>query len=314
MTTEPLQSAATPMLSYAERQGTAQKDYDYVRRSLEYVSRHWQSQPDLMAVAMHVGLSETHLTALFRRWAGLTPKAFLQAVTLDHARRLLQSSASVLETTLETGLSGPGRLHDLFVTHEALSPGEWKKGGAGLIFSYGFHPSPFGEALIVTSPRGLIAMGWVDERTTTPDPIFDNKHGIGRAGALQDMTRRWPAAQFKEDFSITQPYARRVFEPQQWLSGRPLRLVLIGSDFDIRVWTSLLQVPFGCATTYSDLARAIGNPKAARAVGTAVGRNPLSFVVPCHRVLGKTGTLTGYHWGIIRKQAILGWEAGQLGQ
>jgi len=146
-----LPNAAPPVLSGLERLGIAQRDYDKVRRSLEFISRRWQNQPDLGAVAAHVGLSETHLTALFRRWAGLTPKAFLQAVTLNHARRLLQSSASVLETALETGLSGPGRLHDLFVTHEALSPGEWKQGGAGLTFFYGFHPSPFGEALIVTS-------------------------------------------------------------------------------------------------------------------------------------------------------------------
>jgi len=160
----------------------------------------------------------------------------------------------------------------------------------------------------------LIAMGWVDERTDESGAAFDGKHGAGRNGALQDMTRRWPAAQFREDFAATQPYAARIFEPQQWQAGRPLRLVLIGSDFEIKVWQALLNVPFGGATTYSDLAQAIGKPKAARAVGAAVGRNPLSFVVPCHRVLGKSGALTGYHWGILRKQAILGWEAGQIGQ
>eukprot|EP01037_Dinobryon_pediforme_P002554 gene2554-2593_t len=288
-----------------------QSDYDKVRRSLEFISQNWQVQPDLALIAEHVGLSETHLTALFRRWAGLTPKAFLQAVTLDHARRMLKS-ASVLDTALEAGLSGPGRLHDLFVTHEALSPGEWKKNGAGLTFSYGFHPSPFGEALIVASPRGMIAMGWVDETSTAAGAAFDGKHGHGRAGALQDMVRRWPAAHFQENAELTRPYALRAFEPELWQAGRPLRLVLIGSDFEIRVWQALLSVPFGGATTYSDLAQAIGNPKAARAVGAAVGRNPLSFVVPCHRVLGKSGALTGYHWGVIRKQAILGWEAGHL--
>ena len=289
-----------------------QSDYDKVRRSLEFIAQNWQVQPDLALIAEHVGLSETHLTALFRRWAGLTPKAFLQAVTLDHARRLLKSSASVLDTALEAGLSGPGRLHDLFVTHEALSPGEWKKDGAGLTLSYGFHPSPFGEALIVASPRGMIAMGWVDETSSAAGAAFDGKHGQGRAGALQDMVRRWPSAHFQEDEALTRPYALRAFEPSLWQPGRPLRLVLIGSDFEIRVWQALLSVPFGGATTYSDLARAIGSPKAARAVGAAVGRNPLSFVVPCHRVLGKSGALTGYHWGVIRKQAILGWEAGHL--
>jgi len=292
----------------------AQRDYDKVRRALEFISLNWQAQPSLGALADHVNLSEAHLIALFRRWAGLTPKAFLQAVTIDHAREILRGAASVLDAALETGLSGPGRLHDLFVTHEALSPGEWKAKGAGLVFSYGFHPSPFGEALVVASPRGLIAMGWVDEKAAAWSAQNSGKHGAGRSGALADMQRRWPLVQFIEDSALTAPYAARVFQPEAWQAEQPLRVVLIGSDFEIRVWEALLKVPFGGATTYSDLAGAIGNPKAARAVGAAVGRNPLSFVVPCHRVLGRSGALTGYHWGVIRKQAILGWEAGQVAQ
>ncbi|NBU15096.1 MAG: methylated-DNA--[protein]-cysteine S-methyltransferase, partial [Alphaproteobacteria bacterium] len=239
-----------------------------------------------------------HLHAVFRRWSGLSPKAFLQAVTLDHARRLLKSDAPLLDASLELGLSGPGRLHDLFVTHEAMSPGEWKTGGAGLTLSYGFHPSPFGEALAVVTEHGLAGIGFVDEGD--------------RAAALADMTRRWPKATFVENAGLTGPAVERAFTPDLWRKGQPLKIVMIGSDFEIRVWRALLSIPFGRLTTYGDLAQTIGQPKAARAVGAAVGRNPISFVVPCHRVIGKSGTLTGYHWGLSRKQAILGWEACQL--
>jgi AraC family transcriptional regulator of adaptative response/methylated-DNA-[protein]-cysteine methyltransferase len=235
---------------------------------------------------------------LFRRWAGLTPKAFLQAITLDNAKTLLAASASVLETTYELGLSGPARLHDLFVTHEAMTPGDWKSGGSGLRMAYGFHPSPFGEAIVVATDRGLAGLGFVD--------------GGDRAAALADMRRRWPRADYAEDVETTAPLARRVFDAGSWRPDQPLRVVLIGTDFEVRVWRTLLGIPFGRAATYSDVATRIGSPKAARAVGAAVGRNPISFVVPCHRVLGRSGALTGYHWGLTRKQAILGWEAGRL--
>lgn len=286
-------------------------DYDRVRRIIAYVSEHAQRQPSLEDVAAHVGLSASHVHALFKRWAGLTPKAFLAAVTLDHAKRLLRDEASLLDTALETGLSGPSRLHDLFVTHEAMSPGEWKTGGEGLVLRYGFHPSPFGEALAVITDRGLAGLGWVDAKAGPGRAATDGKPAGGREGALADMVRRWPRALFVEDQAATAPYVARAFDPGQWRPDRPLRVVLIGSDFEVRVWETLIGIPVGGATTYSDVAACIGRPKAARAVGAAVGRNPISFVVPCHRVLGKSGALTGYHWGLTRKQAILGWEAGQ---
>jgi AraC family transcriptional regulator of adaptative response/methylated-DNA-[protein]-cysteine methyltransferase len=273
-------------------------DYDHVRRALVYITKHWREQPELDLVADHVGISTSHLNAVFRRWAGLSPKAFLQAITLDHARALLRQSASVLDTSLEVGLSGPGRLHDLFVTHEGMSPGEWKSRGRGLLLRYGYHPSPFGEALVVATDRGLAGVGFVDDGD--------------RAGALADMTRRWPQAHFIEDDAATGALALRAFSPAQWRADEPLRVVLIGTDFEIRVWQTLLRIPLGSATTYSDIAASIGKPTASRAVGAAVGRNPVSFVVPCHRVLGRSGALTGYHWGITRKQAMLGWEAGRL--
>lgn len=274
-------------------------DYARVRGAIEFCSAQWREQPSVESIAEHVGLSPAHLTALFRRFAGLTPKAFLQALTIDHARALLRDSASVLDTAYEVGMSGPGRLHDLFVTHEAMSPGEFKTGGAGLELAYGFHPSPFGEALAVVAPRGLAGLGFVDEG--------------GRAAALADMARRWPRARLVENPGAAAPYVQRAFDPAEWSPDRPLRVVLIGTDFEVRVWRTLLRIPLGRAATYSAVAERVGKPKAARAVGAAVGRNPISFVVPCHRVIGATGALTGYHWGLSRKRAILGWEAGQRG-
>ncbi len=288
-------------------------DYDRVRAAIAYISARARRQPSLEEIAGHVGLSDSHFHHLFRRWAGLTPKDFLQAVTLDHAKRLLSDQASLFDASYEVGLSGPSRLHDLFVTHEAMTPGDWKRHGEGLTLRYGFHPSPFGEALVVITDRGLAGMGWVDDKEAGGSAAAEGKHGGGRDGALADMMRRWPQAHFLEDGAATAPYVTRAFDPARWKADNPLRVVLIGTDFEVRVWEGLLRIPMGTATTYSALASSIGKPKASRAVGAAVGKNPVSFVVPCHRVLGKSGALTGYHWGITRKQAILGWEAGKAG-
>jgi AraC family transcriptional regulator of adaptative response/methylated-DNA-[protein]-cysteine methyltransferase len=288
---------------------TQQGDYEIVRRILERITGDWRAQPSVESIADSVGLTsdETHL--VFRRWCGLTPKAFLQAVTLDHAKRLLAADAPLLDAALDLGLSGPGRLHDLFVTHEAMSPGEWKAKGEGLTLRYGFHPSPFGEALAVVTPRGLAGLGWVDQKLAAGRASDSGKPAGGRDGALADMARRWPRALFLQDQEATAPYVARMFDPATWNPAEPLRIVLLGSDFEVRVWEALLDIPLGRATTYGALAARIGKPKAARPVGAAVGRNPLSFVVPCHRVLGSTGGLTGYHWGLTRKRAILGWES-----
>lgn len=299
-------SAPLPITSLT----TAQGDYEIVRRILAMITEDWRDQPGVEAIADRVGLTtdETHL--VFRRWCGLTPKAFLQAVTLDQAKRLLTADANLLDVSLDLGLSGPGRLHDLFVTHEAMSPGEWKTGGKGLTLRYGYHPSPFGEALIVATTRGLAGLGWVDEKDVAGKASDTGKPAGGRSGALADMVRRWPNAAFIEDAAGTATLAARIFDPSQWLEEQPLRVVMIGSDFEVRVWEQLLHIPVGTATTYGAIAAQIGKPKAARPVGAAVGRNPVSFVVPCHRVLGSTGGLTGYHWGLTRKRAILGWETG----
>ena len=276
----------------------AASDYDVVRRAIAHIRGNWQAQPEIETIAEAASVTPTELHHLFRRWAGITPKMFLQALTLDHARRLLRESASVLDASFEVGLSGPGRLHDLFVTHEAMSPGEWKSGGAGTTISYGFHPSPFGTALVMATERGLAGLAFADS-------------GEEQA-ALADMRSRWPQAQIVENTARTAPVACRIFDSKLWRAEQRLRVVLIGTDFEVRVWETLLAIPMGRAMTYSEIAAKVGAPKAARAVGAAVGKNPISFVVPCHRVLGKSGAITGYHWGLTRKRAMLGWEAGRL--
>ena len=274
-------------------------DYEVVRRAIEKISLDYRDQPSLEELAADVGDTPTGLQKLFTRWAGLSPKAFLQAVTLDHARRLLDDGAPLLDTAYELGMSGPGRLHDLFVTHEAMSPGDYKTRGQGLTIRYGYHLSPFGIALVMTTERGLAGLAFCD-------------HGEERA-TFEDMSGRWPNAAYVEDLSATAPYASRIFDPARWRADEPLRVVLIGTDFQVRVWEALLKIPMNRARTYSSIAAEIGAPKASRAVGAAIGANPVSFVVPCHRALGKSGALTGYHWGLTRKRAILGWEAGQAG-
>jgi AraC family transcriptional regulator, regulatory protein of adaptative response / methylated-DNA-[protein]-cysteine methyltransferase len=277
---------------------TAAADYDVVRRAIGYIQKNWRAQPEVGAIAEAAGVTPTELHHLFRRWAGITPKAFLQALTLDGARQLLRDSASVLDATYEVGLSGPGRLHDLFVTHEAMSPGEWKSGGEGTTIYFGFHPSPFGSALVMATGRGLAGLAFADPGKERP--------------TLADMKGRWPRATYIEDSARTAAIAKRIFDPSQWQAQQPLRVVLIGTDFEVRVWETLLQIPMGRLTTYSGIAAKLANPNASRAVGAAVGKNPVSFVVPCHRVVGKSGALTGYHWGITRKHAMLGWEAARV--
>ncbi|MEP9374298.1 bifunctional helix-turn-helix domain-containing protein/methylated-DNA--[protein]-cysteine S-methyltransferase [Mesorhizobium sp. KR1-2] len=273
-------------------------DYEIVRRVIEKISLDYRDQPSLETLAAEVGETPTALQKLFTRWAGLSPKGFLQAVTLDHARRLLDEGMPLLETAFEVGMSGPGRLHDLFVTHEAMSPGDYKSRGAGLTVRYGYHISPFGVALIMVTDRGLAGLSF-------------NDAGHERE-AFEDMSGRWPNAIYVEDMAATAPYAARIFDPTRWRADDPLRVVMIGTDFQISVWDALLKIPLGKAVSYSAIAAGIGAPKASRAVGAAVGANPISFVVPCHRAVGKSGALTGYHWGLTRKRAILGWEAGQL--
>ncbi len=276
----------------------AAKDYELVRRNLDYLRENWREQPSLDELAAANGISAAHLQRLFTRWAGLSPKAFLQALTIDHARMLLRNSASILDTAYEVGLSGPGRLHDLFVTLEGMSPGTYKAKGSGLVIRYGFHDCPFGKVLIMMTEHGICGLAFADP-------------GEEQA-SLSDMKSRWPDADYIEDVAATARVVMRIFDPQRWNAAEPLKITFIGTEFETKVWRTLLRIPLGSATTYSGIAGHLGNPKASRAVGSAVGRNPISFVVPCHRVVGKSGGLCGYHWGLTRKQAILGWEAGLL--
>jgi AraC family transcriptional regulator of adaptative response/methylated-DNA-[protein]-cysteine methyltransferase len=276
------------------------RDYALIRSAIAFLSETWAEQPSLDRLAEHLGLSPAHCQKLFKRWCGLSPKEFVQAITVDHARGLLTGSASVLDAAHKVGLSGGSRLHDLFVSHEAMTPGDYKRRGEGLEMAYGFHASPFGEALLIATERGLSGLAFVDE-----------DKGQTREDALTDMMQRWPKARYVEAPGKTAQYARQVFG---WETSRdrPVRLVMIGTDFDVRVWEALLKIPMGRAVSYTDIARHIGAPAASRAVGSSVGRNPLSFVVPCHRVLRGDGSLGGYHWGLPRKRALIGWETGRV--
>jgi len=267
------------------------RDYDRIERAIHFLEDHFDRQPDLAQVARAVGLSSFHLQRLFSRWVGISPKRFLQFLTKEHAKRLLDRSRSVLDAAGETGLSGPSRLHDLFVSCEAVTPGEYKSRGEGLTIRYGFHPSPFGDCLLGVTERGIcwLAFPTNGDRTETIEALHDE----------------WRGASFARSPSATRTLANRLFT----ISGSgPLHLFLRGTNFQIKVWEALLRIPPGAVVTYQDLARRLGRPQAARAVGRAVGQNPISFLIPCHRVLGKGGELTGYRWGVARKKAILGWE------
>jgi AraC family transcriptional regulator, regulatory protein of adaptative response / methylated-DNA-[protein]-cysteine methyltransferase len=268
-----------------------QGDYDVVCHAVTFVSQHRRSEPGVEAIARSCSVTPEELHRLLRRWAGLTPREFMAAITRDRGRQLLRGRASAPDT-----LCGPGRRHDLFVTYEAMSPAEWTAHGLTLV--YGFYSSPFGDALVAATERGLVGLAFADRGEKTR--------------AVDDMRRRWPRTRFREDAAHTAALARRIFDPSLWRPDRPLRVVMIGTAFEVRVWEALLQIPMGRVATYSDIASKVHAPKAARAVGAAIGKNPIAFVVPCHRVIGKCGDLTGYHWGLIRKCAMLGWEAGRV--
>ncbi|MGN6102622.1 MAG: methylated-DNA--[protein]-cysteine S-methyltransferase [Devosia sp.] len=276
-----------------------QSDYETVRAAIRYLSEIGPDELDLPGFARAIGLNERQLTDLFRRWCGLSPKSFAQAVALDHAKSLLIDRQSVLDTTYEVGLSSPSRLHDLFVSYEAMPPGAFRARGDGLTMRWGAAPSPFGTAVLTLTDYGVSGLGFADAETSVE-------------AAFEDLRARWPNARYTRDDAAAAEAAAQIFDPTRWSADRPVRVVLIGTDFEVSVWEMLLGIPFGGATTYGDLAARLGRPNAARAVGAAVGRNPISFVVPCHRVIGKAGALTGYHWGVPRKRAILGWEAGVL--
>lgn len=280
-----------------EKNAFSTADYERIEAAIRFLDARADQQPELGALARAAGLSEFHFQRLFTRYVGISPKRYLQYLTLEHAKALLAGSRPVLDAAYESGLSGPGRLHDLFVTYEAMTPGEYRRRGADLEIAYGVHPSPFGDCLLLLTERGLCGLGFADRD--------------GQADTLGEFRRRWPAARYVEAPERTAPLVTRIFARVP--GGDPLRLLVRGTAFQLKVWEALLRIPPGAVTSYTDLASAIGHPGSARAVGGAVGANPVSFLIPCHRVIRDNGTIHGYEWGVPRKRAILAWEAARFG-
>jgi len=271
-------------------------DYRRITRVIRFLDEHHAEQPDLGALARYVGLSPSHFHRLFSAWAGVTPKDFLQCLTLAHARALLREGASVLDAALTSGLSGPGRLHDLCVVLEAASPGELKAGGAGWTINVGLAESPFGSCVIAEGPRGICQLSFVE-----------SDDGASELATLQDS---WPKARLRRDDATAARLAARIFRRPSASEPRPaLRAFVRGTPFQVRVWRALLQIEAGTLVSYGRLAAALGQPTAARAVGAAVGQNPLAFLIPCHRVIRETGVIGDYRWCTTRKRAIVAWES-----
>ena len=276
------------------------RDYARIEAAILYLEEHFRDQPELGEVAEAAGLGPHHFQRLFRRWAGISPKRFGQYLTLDYAKDQLEGSASILDAAYDAGLSGPSRLHDLFVTYEAMSPGAFKRRGEGVEIAYGLHPSPFGPCFVGQTERGICALGFADG-------------GEGNGEAVRaEFERRWPAARFHEDRAATAHVAARIFGERP-ADSTPLRLAVAGTNFQLKVWEALLRIPPGRITSYHALGQALGLPRSARAVGGAVAANPVSYLIPCHRVIRHTGRISHYEWGRSRKRVMLGWEAAHFG-
>lgn len=268
----------------------ASRDYPRVTAALDFLGDRWRDHPDLDAAARAAGLSPHHFQRVFTRWVGVSPKRYVGALAHSEARSAIDEGASVLDAAFEAGLSGPGRLHDLFIAHEAVTPGEAKRRGAGLSFAWGQAPTPFGDGIFLIAPRGLSALAFADPDTET---------------AFADLVARYPAADYVRDDTAAQDWSARIFSG----TGGPIPLALYGTPWQRQVWRALLSIPSGSTTTYRAIASEVCTPKASRAVGAAVGANPVSWLIPCHRVLASDGRLTGYHWGVARKRAMLVYEA-----
>ncbi len=266
-------------------------DYERIAEAIDYITSHVNEQPSLDDVAKEINLSPHHLQRVFTRWAGISPKRFLQTLTVNHAKELLKESMSLMEASYELGLSSTARLHDHFVNLEAITPGEYKSSGEGLKINYGMHETKFGKAFIAVTERGICQLSFMDN---DDDSIF-----------IKELEQCWTSASIKESKTITKPYIDSIFSDKK---RQPLSLYVKGTNFQINVWKALLNVPYGKLTTYGQLANLIGNPKASRAVGSAVGANPVSFLIPCHRVIRASGVIGEYRWGTTRKRSILSWE------
>ncbi len=273
------------------------EDYQRIEKAIHFIEENFKSQPTLDQMAQSVYLSKYHFNRLFKRWAGISPIQFMQFLTLDYTKKQLVASKSLLETALDAGLSGTSRLHDLFITFEAMTPGDFKKKGAGLLISYGFCDSPFGECLLARTQRGICYFGFVDAGE--------------RSEAFGQLRDTWPGSEFIENPTIVCPIVNDIFRVDRQKNAQPFNLQIKGTNFQINVWKALLSIPKGCVVSYQDIAAHIGNPKAFRAVANAIAINPVAYLIPCHRVIAKSGTIHQYRWGSDRKKAIIGWEAAR---
>ena len=270
-------------------------DYNRIAASINYINNNFKTQPSLDEVAEKVSLSPFHFQRLFTDWAGVSPKKFLQYITVTHAKKLLlQNAATLFDTAIETGLSGTGRLHDLFIKIEGMTPGEYKNGGENLSINFSFAESPFGKLLVASTPKGICYIAFADDETE----------------ALQVLKTRFPNASYLQQHDTVQQNALYIFS-HDWTKLSQVKLHLKGTAFQLKVWEALLKIPMGRLTTYGSIARQIEAPKASRAVGTAIGDNPVAFLIPCHRIIQSTGVFGGYHWGSTRKSAIIGWESAR---
>ncbi|MFO7684252.1 MAG: methylated-DNA--[protein]-cysteine S-methyltransferase [Chloroflexota bacterium] len=273
-------------------------DYQRVAQAIRYLEENFQRQPSLDEIAASVHLSKHHFQRLFKQWAGISPSQFMQYLTLGYAKERLSASHSLLETTLDAGLSSPGRLHDLFVNFEAVTPGEYKQRGAGLEISYGFQPTPFGVCLLATTARGICALRFAEPGQET--------------AVLAELQSEWPQAVWLENEAEIAPLVERIFARGLGDGERPFHLYLKGTNFQVQVWRALLAIPPGALVSYQDVARTLGSPAATRAVASAVAKNPVGYFIPCHRVISQSGKLHNYRWGSARKKAMVGWEAAMV--
>ncbi|UCG26442.1 MAG: methylated-DNA--[protein]-cysteine S-methyltransferase [Chloroflexota bacterium] len=291
----------------------ASQDYMRIAQAIRYLEEHFREQPSLDEIAASVHLSKYHFQRLFKRWAGVSPTQFMHFLTVDYAKERLAASESVYDTSLDAGLSSAGRLHDLFVTFEAMTPGEYKRLGQGVPIRYGFHDTPFGRCLLATTSKGICALRFVaaaeseagsGESTQPTESVQPTE-----SAALEELIREWPQATFVEDPDLTGAIAERLFAPRPDEEQRPFHLLLKGTNFQVQVWQALLAIPPGGMVSYQDVAERVGRPTATRAIAGAVAKNPVGYLIPCHRVINKSGRYHGYRWGPTRKKAIIGWEA-----
>ncbi|MDP4261407.1 MAG: methylated-DNA--[protein]-cysteine S-methyltransferase [Bacteroidota bacterium] len=266
--------------------------YSQVASAIEYINKNYVQQPDLDKIAKEIHMSPFHFQRTFTEWAGVSPKKFLQFITVEHAKNILDKKASIFDAAFEAGLSGTGRLHDLFITIEGMTPGEYKNGGKELTINYSYTESPFGAVITASTSKGICHMAFAEDKKRS----------------FEELKEKFPHAKFVKNTDVLQTNAVSIFR-QDWTQPNKIKLHLKGTDFQLKVWNTLLKVPMGSLTTYSDIAEKIKNPNASRAVGSAIGENPVAFLIPCHRVIRSTGVIGQYHWGNTRKTAMIGWEA-----